>query len=69
MKTSKLSPRKSEKIAVMHRRRSRGVAQSEWHASEGEGAKRTCECRLLLILGMNSYLIIARISVEEEKVT
>ena len=42
-----------------------GVAQSEWHASKGEGAKRTCERRLLLIVGVDSNLIVARISVEE----
>ena len=46
----------------------RGVAQSEWHASEGEGAKRTCERCLLLIVGVDSNLIIARISVEEAEV-
>ena len=46
-----------------------GIAQSEWHASEGECAKRTCEHRLLLIVAMNCNLIVARISVEEAKVT
>ena len=45
-----------------------GVAQSEWHASEGEGAKRTCEHRLLLIVGVDSNLIVARISVEKAEV-
>ena len=47
----------------------RGVAKSEWHVSEGEGAKRTCERHLLLIVGMNSNLIVAQISVEEAEVT
>ena len=45
-----------------------GIAQSEWHASEGEGAKRTCERCLLLIVGVDSDLIIARVSVEEAEV-
>ena len=36
-----------------------GVAQSEWHASEGKGAKQICERRLLLIIGMNRNLIVA----------
>ena len=42
-----------------------GIAQFEWHASEGEGAKRTCERHLLLIVGVDSNLIVARISVEK----
>ena len=46
-----------------------GVAQSEWHASQGECAKGTCERRLLLIVKMNSNLIVARISIEEAEVT
>ena len=37
--------------------------------SEGECSKRTCERRLLLIVGMNSNLIVARISVKEPEVT
>ena len=46
----------------------RGIAQSEWHASEGKCSKRTCEHRLLLIVGLNRNLVIARISVEEAEV-
>ena len=42
-----------------------GVAQSKWHASEGECDKGTCERRLLLIVEMNDNLIVAQISVEE----
>ena len=64
MKTSKLSPRKWEKIAV----RMACVAQSEWHASESEGAKRTSERGLLLIVGVDSNLIVARVSVEKAEV-
>ena len=46
-----------------------GVAQSKWHASESEGAKRTSERGLLLIVGgVDSNLIIARVSVEEAEV-
>ena len=40
-----------------------GIAQSKWHASEGECAKRTCERRLLLIIVMNRTLVVARISI------
>ena len=47
----------------------RDIAQYEWHASEGECAKRTCECCLLLIVGMNRNLVVAQISVEKAKVT
>ena len=46
-----------------------GVAQSKWHASEGEYGKRTCERRLLLIVGMNHILVVARLSVQEVEVT
>ena len=46
-----------------------GVAQSEWHVSEGEGAKRTCERRLLLIVRVDSNPIVVRISIEEAEVT
>ena len=46
-----------------------GVAQSKWHACEGEYAKRTCERRLLLIFGMDYNLVVAQISVQEAKVT
>ena len=46
-----------------------GVAHSEWHASEGEYAKGTCERHLLLIVGGNGNLIVARISVKEAEVT
>ena len=45
-----------------------GVAQSEWHASEGEGAKRISERGLLLIVGVDSNLILARVSVKEAEV-
>ena len=45
-----------------------GVAQFEWHASEGKGAKRTSERGLLLIVGVDSNLIVARISVEKAEV-
>ena len=36
-----------------------GVAQSEWHASEGKCAKETCKHRLLLIVWMNYNLVVA----------
>ena len=45
-----------------------GVAQPEWHASEGKCAKRTCEHRLLLIVEMNHNLVVARISIQEAEV-
>ena len=40
-----------------------GVAQSKWHACEGEFSKRTCERHLLLIVGMNQNLVVAQISI------
>ena len=46
-----------------------GGAQSKWHASEGECAKRVCERCLLLIVGMNCNLVVARISVQKAEVT
>ena len=45
-----------------------GVAQSEWHASEGEGDKRTSEQVFSLIVGVDSNLIVARISVKKAEV-
>ena len=45
-----------------------GVAQSEWHASEGDGAKRTCEHCLLLIVRVDSNLVIAQIFIEKAEV-
>ena len=60
MKTSKLSPRKSKKNCRHASLEGRGcVAQSEWHVSEGEGAKKTSERGLLLIVGADSNLIVA----------
>ena len=46
-----------------------GVAQSKWHASKGECAKRTCERHLLLIVRMNHNVIVARIFVQKAEVT
>ena len=46
-----------------------GVAQSEWHESEGEWAKRTCERRLIMIIGINVNLIVARISVTKVEIS
>ena len=46
-----------------------GVAQSKWHASEGECVKETCERRLLLIVRMNHNLVVTRISIQKAEVT
>ena len=45
-----------------------GIAQSEWHAFEGDGAKRTSERGLLLIVEVDRNLIIAQVPVEEAEV-
>ena len=46
-----------------------GECEGECHVSKGECAKRTCECHLLLIVGMNRNLVVTRIFVEDAKVT
>ena len=45
------------------------IAQFEWHASDGEGAKWTCERCHLLIVGMDSNMIVARIFIQKAEVT
>ena len=69
MKTSKLSPRKSEKNCRHASLEGHGgITKSEWNAFEGESAKQTSERSLLLIIGVDSNLIVARVSVQKAEV-
>ena len=58
MKTSRLLPRKSEKIDVMHYLNCISLK-----------AKGTCKRRLLLIIHMDCNLVVARVSIQEAEVT
>ena len=68
MKTSKLSPRKLEKIAVIHRWKVAGA----FHSLNGMRLKAKVPKGqvnvVFLIVGMDGNLVIARISVEEAEV-